>query len=106
MATQLNAKAVYDKNSPYSKTTFYGNFLDTANLPTIPKLANDQYFTVNRTYQYRPDLLAYDLYGDVNFWWVFAMRNPNTIKDPVFDLKQGVRIFLPKKETLLSAVGI
>lgn len=97
---------VYDRNSPYGKTEFYGNFLDVINLPAIPKLADDQFFTVNRTYTFRPDLLAFDLYGDANLWWVFAVRNPNIIKDPIFDMKPGVKFFLPKKETITAALGI
>jgi len=105
-AQSATTRPVYDKNSPYAKTVFYGNYLDLINLPPIPKLASDQLFTVNRTYQLRPDLLAFDLYGDANLWWVFALRNPNVIKDPVFDMKPGAKIFLPKKETITSAIGL
>lgn len=105
-ADTSTTRPVYDKNSPYGKTDFYGNFLDLINLPAIPKLKDDQFFTVNRTYQFRPDLLAYDLYGDAALWWVFAVRNPNTIRDPVFDMKPGVKIFLPKKQTITAAIGI
>jgi prophage DNA circulation protein len=51
-------------------------------------------------------LLAYDLYGDSALWWVFAMRNPNTIQDPVFDFLPGTTIFIPKKETIVAALGL
>ena len=105
-AKSVSSRPIYDKNSPYAKTVFYGNYLDILNLPPMPKLASDQLFTVNRTYQLRPDLLAFDLYGDANLWWVFALRNPNVIKDPVFDMKPGARIFLPKKETITAAIGL
>jgi len=94
----------YSKNSPYSKTEFYGAYLDIATLPSIPKAVDDVLFTINRTYQYRPDLLAFDLYGDAGLWWVFALRNPNTVKDPIFDMKINTRIYLPKKATLDSVV--
>lgn len=93
----------YPSTSVYSKTPFFGNFLDVAKLPSIPKLKDDVLFTVNGTYQFRPDLLAYDLYGDVSYWWVFALRNPNQIQDPVFSMRTGLQIFLPKKETILAA---
>lgn len=105
-AQSVTARPVYDKNSPYAKTEFFGNYLDLVNLPFIPKLASDQFFTVNKTYQYRPDLLAYDLYGDANLWWVFAIRNPNTIQDPVFDMRFGTKIFLPQKDTITAALGL
>lgn len=92
----------YDKRSPYSKTEFHGQFLDVATLPQIPKLVDDVRFQINQTYQYRPDLLAFDLYGDSRLWWVFALRNPNVIIDPVFDMRTGVVISIPKKENLTA----
>ncbi len=95
----------YSKTSPYAQTSFNYDYLDVANLPTIPKQADDTLFTVNKTYQYRPDLLAFDLYGDPSLWWVFAMRNPNAIQDPVFSMAIGNKIYLPKKETLQGIVG-
>ena len=95
----------YAKTSPYARTSFNDRYLDVATLPTIPKRADDVAFTINKTYQYRPDLLAYDLYGDPGLWWVFAMRNPNAIQDPIFSMRIGVQIFLPKKETLQGIIG-
>lgn len=94
----------YARNSLYSKTSFYTNYLDIATFPTIPKYADDVVFAINNTYQFRPDLLAYDLYGDSNLWWVFALRNPNVLKDPLFDMRIGNRIYLPKKTTLDSII--
>jgi hypothetical protein len=37
---------------------------------------------------------------------VFAMRNPNIIKDPIFDFKAGRTIFIPKSDNLMTALGI
>lgn len=99
------AEVVYSRNSPYGQTKFYGNFLDVAQFPSIPKNQDDVLFEINRTYQNRPDLLAYDLYGDANLWWVFALRNPNSIKDPIFDMRAGRKIYLPKKSTLTNLLG-
>lgn len=95
----------YSKTSPYYNTPFTGGFLDIANIPTIPKLAGDVIIEINKTYQYRPDLLAFDLYGDPSLWWVFAVRNPNVINDPVFDMRVGKRIAVPKKETLQGIIN-
>lgn len=99
------AEIAYAQTSPYSRTKFYGNFLDIADFPLIPKNPDDVIFEINRTYQYRPDLLAFDLYGDSNLWWVFALRNPNTIKDSIFDMRIGTKIYLPKKSTLSALIG-
>jgi hypothetical protein len=72
----------------------------------IPYQKDDILFEVTSTYENRPDLLAYDLYKDASLWWVFAMRNKSTIKDPVFDLVAGTKIYLPKLSTLNSVLGI
>jgi hypothetical protein len=57
-------------------------------------------------YENRPDLLAYDLYGDSRLWWVFAVRNPSVIKDSIYDLVSGVSIYIPKLATLKKDLGI
>lgn len=98
------ANVKYDKRSPYSQTEFHGKFLDVATLPVIPKFPDDVRFQINQTYQYRPDLLAYDLYGDSKLWWVFALRNPSILLDPIFDMRTGVIISIPKKENLVSLI--
>ena len=59
------AQVIYDRSSPYFGTGTFGKFLDISTFPAIPKQPDDVRFQVNKTYQYRPDLLAYDLYGDV-----------------------------------------
>lgn len=98
--------ATYNKYSPYFLTTSYGTFLDVLNYRTISKSPTDSKYTINAFYKYRPDLLAYDLYDNAGLWWVFAVRNPNVIQDPVFDFEPGKTIFIPKKETLVSQLGI
>ena len=97
----------YSKSSPYYNTNSFGNeFLDLLVYTPIEKQADDITFTINNTYQYRPDLLAYDLYGDTGLWWVFRSRNPNVLDDPIFDFRAGVTIFIPKKTTLVDNLGI
>lgn len=96
----------YKKSSPYATTTTFGPFLDILKSRTITKDANDVQFTINTVYKYRPDLLAHDLYGDSALWWVFAARNPNTIKDPIFDFYPGVTIYIPKKSNLVTDLGL
>ena len=71
----------------------------------IPKEVDDISFTINVTYQYRPDLLAYDLYGTGNLWWVFYQRNPNTLVAPPLDFVVGKQIFLPKGDVLKQVLG-
>ena len=96
----------YKQTSPYFDTPYYENYLDVMTNRPIPKESDDQLIELNQAYQYRPDLLALDLYEDSGLWWVFAQRNPNTIKDPIMDFKAGIRIFLPKITTLKTALGL
>jgi hypothetical protein len=97
--------AQYDATSPYFETGYSEFFLDTMVNRPIPKEEDDIMFTINLTYQYRPDLLAFDLYGTGALWWVSYQRNPNTLQAPPLDFAVGTRIFLPKVATLKSALG-
>lgn len=97
----------YPQTSPYYDTTIYKNqFLDIMVNRPIPKNPLDQYWEITQTYNLRPDLLAYDLYNDSRLWWVFAQRNPNTLKDPLFDFTAGVKIYIPQLTTLEQVLGI
>ncbi len=98
--------ATYNKASPYAATPLWGNTLDIAQIPAIPAAETDIVYQIDMIYKNRPDLLAYDLYGDSALWWIFAVRNPSTIKDPVFDFVEGTIIYIPKKETVSVALGL
>ncbi len=98
--------AKYSNTSPYFETGEIGNYLDILNPRTITAEDDDQIYTIERTYAYRPDLLAFDLYGSPRLWWVFAQRNPDKIEDPIYDFKPGVTVQLPKKENLLKDLGV
>lgn len=96
----------YSKSSPYYSTGQFGPFLDILNYRTIPKNASDVQYQIDSVYNNRPDLLASDLYSDATLWWVFASRNPNILIDPLFDFKTGQIIFIPTKDTLVTALGL
>jgi hypothetical protein len=97
--------AVYDSTSPYYTTGYSQFFLDVMENRSIPKEADDTIMLINQTYQYRPDLLAFDLYSTPNLWWVFYQRNPNTLTAPPLDFKAGTQIYLPKLSTLRNVLG-
>jgi len=97
--------AQYDATSPYYQTGYSQFFLETMVNRPIPKENDDLTFTINLTYQYRPDLLAFDLYGNAGLWWVFYQRNPNTLQAPPMDFAVGTLIYLPKMTTLKTALG-
>jgi hypothetical protein len=97
--------ATYTATSPYYTTGFSQFYLDVMNNRPIPKEDDDRQLEINLTYQYRPDLLAYDLYNNAGLWWVFYQRNPNTLTKPPLDFAAGTRIYLPKISTLREALG-
>ena len=98
--------AKYSNTSPYFETAEISNYLGLLNPRTITAEQDDQSYTIERTYAYRPDLLAFDLSGTPRLWWVFAQRNPDQIEDPIYDFKPGVTVQLPKKENLLKDLGL
>jgi hypothetical protein len=53
----------------------------------------DTIITLDISYDHRPDLLANDLYGDPDLFWVIAERNG--LQDPIFDFKAGTRYVIP-----------
>lgn len=98
--------ANYSKTSPYYTTKLFENkFLDVLQYRSIPQLADDILTEITTTYDLRPDLMAYDLYGTSGLWWVFAARNPDIITDPWWGFRSGISIYLPQKQTLVEALS-
>lgn len=95
----------YPQTSPYYETPIVSGSLGLMVNISIPKFVDDIYWDITVTYSNRPDLLAYDLYGMPQLWWVFANRNPNVLVDPLFDFVTGTSIYLPKAATLKSILG-
>lgn len=97
--------AEYNSLSPYFDTSYSQFYLDVMTNRPIPRENDDRLFKINQTYQYRPDLLAFDLYDSAALWWVFYQRNPNTLQKPPLDFKVDTLIYLPKITTLRAALG-
>ena len=96
----------YPQTSPYYTTpTTKNEYLDVMVNRPIPLMADDIYWEITQTYNMRPDLLAYDLYADSRLWWVFAQRNSNSLKDPIFDFVTGTGIYIPQLPNLREALG-
>ena len=54
--------------------------------------------TLDQRYHKRPDLLAYNLYGNSDFWWIFILYNRDIIVDPINDFVQGLTIRVPNSD--------
>jgi hypothetical protein len=98
--------ATYTTTSPYYSTGYTQFYLDVMVNRPIPRETDDVQFKITQTYQYRPDLLAFDLYGNSALWWVFYQRNPNALTAPPLDFVANKMIYLPKISTLQTTLGI
>lgn len=96
----------YGRYSFYTKTpqvNNYVNYLDFWNGSYILPAASDTLITLDQTYQHRPDLLSYQLYGTVQLFWVFMLRNPDKIRDPIWDFVQGLDLYVPARDRLTGS---
>lgn len=99
--------AKYKKTSPWNTTPILKNgYLGYFNIRPVPAADDDVLYEVEAAYNHRPDLLSYDVYGTTKLWWVFAQRNMDLIKDPIYDLVPGIQIYLPKGPALRRLLGI
>jgi hypothetical protein len=84
----------------YSSTPVTDFYLDIVKFPTAEELLRNktaEIIVVDPKFEYRPDLLSYDLYGSSNYWWVIVLLNRTQLQDPIRDLKPGMVLrVLPK----------
>lgn len=97
--------AQYSKTSPWAKTEQNNLYLELLTIRPVPAEADDYVYKIENQYRHRPDLLAYDLYGNPKLWWVFVQRNMEILKDPIYDFEPGVAIYIPKKTSLTKYLG-
>lgn len=77
-----------------------GNRLGWWDRVIFKRAATDIIYTISAKYRYRPDLLAYDLYGSSKLQW-FIMQY-NNVSDLFEDFAEGTEITLPTKSRLFS----
>lgn len=98
--------ANYSTNSPWFNTPITNNYLDILSIRQVSAEVDDFLYTIEPQYAYRPDLLAFDLYGSAALWWVFTQRNLDVLQDPILDFVPGVQIYICKNSSLTTALGI
>jgi len=92
--------------SPYADTQITTTgYLDILKIRSVPAEVDDVLYTIISAYTHRPDLLSFDLYGSKDLWWVFAQRNNDILKDPIFDFIAGTKIYLPQEQYLTKSIG-
>jgi hypothetical protein len=98
--------ANYSNTSPWYTTDITNNYLDVLTIRPVSADADDFLYTIQPQYTYRPDLLAFDLYGTERLWWVFMQRNLDVIQDPILDFVPGTQIYICKLSSLTVALGL
>ena len=98
--------ANYAKTSTWADTNQNNFYLDLLEIRPVPSEPDDFRYVIENQYRHRPDLLAYDIYGNARLWWVFVQRNMSVIKDPIYDFEPGTVIYLPKKTNLEKFLGV
>jgi alpha-L-fucosidase len=98
--------ATYSILSPWYETETKQDYLDILSIRPVSAEPDDFLYTIESQYMYRPDLLAFDLYGEAGLWWVFMQRNMDVLEDPIFDFVPGKKIYIPKGSSLRTVLGV
>lgn len=83
------------ESSQYLLTPITNWYLDIQVPRTVPVSEFDDILIIPPAYDQRPDLLSNARYGTPRLWWVFAVRNPDLINDPIQDFVAGLEIYVP-----------
>ena len=86
----------YRTDSLYRDTQLDDQYLDVLDVNSIDiDNTTTTTITLDAKYNEKPDLLAYDLYGNAKLWWVFGLFNQDALADPIIDFKAGLKIIVP-----------
>jgi hypothetical protein len=81
--------------SQYSMTPVKDWYLDIWVRRTVSSSEYDRLMIIPPEFDQRPDLLSQQEYGTPGLWWVFCLRNPNLMADPINDFVAGLEIYIP-----------
>lgn len=85
-----------DRTKMYKEVVIGANKeLDFLNSPlSLFRLDHDEeYYMTNINDVARPDLISYENYGTVDYWWVICLVNG--IENPLTDITVGMRLIIP-----------
>jgi len=93
----------YSNSSQYRNTQFVKDYLDLYEPAIEINMSATKLITVANKYHMRPDLLAFDLYGDSSLWWVLVIYNRDILFDPFNDLLPGIELRVPNN---MASIGV
>lgn len=97
-------RSTYKPDSFYASTQTIDFYLDIWDSTLNVSTGEDTTVEIETKYNLRPDLMAYDMYGSPNYWWIFAIKNKDKLIDPVEDFKAGITIVVPSRNSLKSLI--
>lgn len=83
------------ESSQYLATPIKDWYLDLWVPRVVPASDFDRIIIIPPEFDQRPDLLSQQEYGTPRLWWVFCIRNPDLMADPINDFVSGLEIFVP-----------
>lgn len=96
--TNLRPDSFVDQLSRYAneEVIYYGELnritFKTYKRENVPRLEDDKFMVISTGYEFRPDLVAHDVYGTPNLWW--RIMQANNIFD-IYEFKRGRNIRVP-----------
>ena len=91
--------SIYRSDSHLANTKVNGKFTELYEPGNELFNTGNKEHTIESKHHKRPDLLAFELYGNQRLWWIFMHFNPNIIKDPITDFTSGKTILVPQDRT-------
>lgn len=101
----MKSKSNYINNGRYSVGGVVEEYQDRLGWwerTTIPRSTTDVTVTLTNRYNHRPDLLAYDMYGQTNLTWLVLQYN--NIININTEFTEGARLTLPTKNRVFGEI--
>lgn len=99
LKSNLNGRGRYGYGG---STVDYGDRLGWWERTLFTTATTDRVITISGKYVRRPDLLAYDLYGDATLMWIILQFN--SILDISTEFVTGSQITIPSKTRVFSEI--
>lgn len=91
----------YDRKSYLNDTPVTSFYLDLAKVPRMDGVGSREVL-VPPECDNRIDLFSYQQYGSSRYWWMIALANADTIKDPIWDFRSGMTVLVPDKSRFID----
>lgn len=92
---------MYNNRSYLRQTPIRNFYLDVSTLPYVDYQKGNNVI-VPPECENRIDLFSYQQFGTSRLWWVIALANADLIRDPIWDFKSGMSVFVPNDSSFIE----